>query len=129
MRKSSLRALLLAIVMAVQAIAGGLGAAHAAPGAAGAAWAHCASADKPHLDQLQAGKATDDGQGRRHEHCDACCLSGVSGAALVPKAAAAPASTRHSHRVGFPLRDTRIPPAGLAYRQFARGPPADSGRL
>jgi hypothetical protein len=129
MRKSSLRALLLAIVMAVQAIAGGLGAVHAAPGAAGAAWALCASADKAHLDQLQAGKATDDGQGQRHEHCDACCLSGVSGAAVVPNAATAPASTRDGHLVGFLPRDTRILPASLGHRQFARGPPVDSSRL
>ncbi|MGJ0506507.1 MAG: DUF2946 family protein [Methylocystis sp.] len=119
MRKSSLRALLLALVMVVQAIAGGFGAAHATPGVTGAALAHCVSAG---------GEADKAGNpSTRHQHCDACCLCAAPATASVPDPGPAPVAPRAFHVVGFSPGDARVPHARVSRSQFARGPPTDGG--
>lgn len=122
MRKSSFRALLLALVIAIQALASGLGAAHATPGVAGAALAHCAHAAG--ATDIGADKAAGSDQSRRHAYCDVCCLCAPPGGVVASHIVAVVALERDSHVVAFAPGDAPAAPVRLSRRHSARGPPA-----
>ncbi len=116
MRPSSLRALLLALAMVVQTIAGGIGVARAAPTEL-ALSEHCGAASK-------ADGAADSHQDGRHRHCESCCL--CAGPPAVSLATVEPVlvTPRAFRAVGYILSETSALPARLAHCQLARGPPA-----
>lgn len=121
MRPSSLRALLLALAMVIQTIAGAGSVARAGVGVAGLAMtAHCATGVN------EADGATDGRRHGRHQPCDSCCLcAGPPGASLI---ASGPALTapRAFGLAGFVLNEAPASAAWLGQFNRARGPPADA---
>lgn len=116
MSPSSLRALLLALAMVVQTIAGGIGVARAAPTEL-ALSEHCGAASN-------ADGAADSHQGGRHRHCESCCLCAGPPAVSLTTVASILTRPRAFCATGYVLREASAFPARLAYSQFARGPPA-----
>ncbi len=121
MSPSSLRALLLALAMAVQTIAGGIGAARAMP-AGLALEAHCAA---------MAGKAdssADSHPDGRHQHCDSCCLCEGPPAVSLTAFSSIPTEPRASWVGGHIIGETSGIPSRFAQSRLARGPPAGFDR-
>jgi hypothetical protein len=119
MKLSSLRALMLALAMVLQTIAGAAGVARAASAEAGAALlAHCASV-------VQDDKATDGRQGEAHRHCDSCCLCAAISTPYVPEAGTVLIAPNDAHRiVSFTPDRARLVFTASSQSPPARGPPA-----
>lgn len=115
--RSPLRALLLALVMVAQTIAGGLGVAHAGPGGELAFAAHCETAG-------QDGNAAGGAPAGGHQHCDSCCLCSAPQAAALPAGGAILRRSHAFHAVHFVLSEAREVFDRLTQAQSARGPPA-----
>ncbi|MDJ0448609.1 DUF2946 family protein [Methylocystis sp. JR02] len=119
MRPSSLRALLLAFVMVLQAVAGGFGAARAAPsGFDPQISAHCGQS---HASETGSGNT---GRDAHHHMCESCLL--CAGPPSLPVGAfyLVPAQPRIFHSARFVAADSAGAPARLARGRLARGPPA-----
>jgi hypothetical protein len=118
MTSSSLRALLLALAMVLQTIAGGAGVARAAPGETGAGFlAHCDSPQQ--TDEAAGGRPGD------HRHCESCCLCAAGSAGPIPDIGSVLIAHRDEHRiVSFTPHRTRELHAAYAQSPPARGPPA-----
>jgi hypothetical protein len=117
MRFSSLRALLIALALVVQTIAGGAAVARAANGQGVGTFHHCQTLDATAKDHGDAGRSTD-GTHRCHD----CCLSGQAFSLAAAENVFSP-----THRVAIIVAAERGDDSGVPARhaqsRFARGPP------
>jgi hypothetical protein len=121
MRPSSLRALLLAFVMVMQAVAGGAGVARAAPdGFDPRISSHCGQS---HAGETGSG---DTGRDAHHHMCESCLLCAGPPSIPVGVFYPVPAQPRVFHSARFTATDIALTPARLARARLARGPPAIS---
>lgn len=119
MRPSSLRALLVAFVMVLQTVAGGLGAVRATPnGFDPQISAHCglSHASEPGSD--------DTGRDAHHHMCESCLLCAGPPSLAVGAFYPDLAQPRIFHSARFIAADSAGAPARLARGRLARGPPA-----
>ncbi|MEK4033691.1 hypothetical protein WOC76_15600 [Methylocystis sp. IM3] len=116
MSPSSLRALLLALALAIQTIAGGVGVARATS-AELALKAHCAAMTG------QSEGAADSRQDGRHQHCDSCFLCAGPPAVSLAAFSSFPIAPRAMRVAGHIANETGRIPSRLAQSRFARGPP------
>ncbi len=122
MRIKSLRALLLALAMVVQTIAGANGVAHAmAPLAPEAALEHCVNANAPNDASAPSHDGHDAGGHRACQHCLFC--TGGAGVATSPQSVAFIVE-RTVARIGFVRSQNGQAPTQVTHIWRARGPPS-----
>jgi hypothetical protein len=117
---SSFRAVLLALAMVLQTVAGGVGVARAMP--AGLAVSAQCAAISGKAEAARAGHR-DGRQDQRHQDCDACCLcDGTAGVSVVDDVVVsfAPRACRATR---FAPNASSAAPARLPEAHRARGPP------
>lgn len=123
MHSSSLRALLLALVMVLQTVAGNVGMARAMTDAAGLALTtHCDKTGDTPSDNAAGGNQS------HHRHCDSCCLCGEPPGVSLTESVPALMTRRAIRVAALVPSETSGAPARLAQAQQARGPPAASER-
>jgi len=121
MRPSSFRALIFALAMVVQTVAGGWSVAHAAAGALKAGVStHCAQ--KTDVDD----DARDARHGAGRHMCESCCLCAGPPSVSVAEVVSVFVEPRAFTQAGLALTDAFAVSARIAQARLARGPPAAS---
>lgn len=118
MQPSSLRALLLAFAMVLQAMAGGFGAAHAMPGFEQGVSTHCGQTSAADHSAGEAGRDT------HRQMCESCLLCAGPPPLSVAAFDSVHVPLRAFQRVRFIGSESAKAPPRLACARLARGPPA-----